>query len=184
MCDQDQWDIHKLDPFYDCFVPTPPQPPTIRSKVASTSPFTASSASSQPSAFVDGSKKRRPSSPTSSFDEENGHSPKKRRHVVHVVDSDSDQVEVETTVHPNAHRPAPRTHVPGRRVHERKRGTRYVPITRSTQVDVQNPPLSVPFDEDMRNITPPPRVPPQTTAPPSTSKRRKGTVRSIHESTH
>jgi hypothetical protein len=184
MCDQDQWDIHKLDPFYDCFVPTPPRPPTIRAKVMSTPSFASSSASSQSSVFADGSQKRRLSTPTSSFEEEeNGHSPKKRRHVIHVDDSDSDQVKAETIVNPNVHRSAPRTYVPGRRVHERKRGTRYVPIARTTQINAQDPTSSVPPDEDMRSITPP-RAPPQTTAPPSTSKRRKGTDCSIHTPTH
>ncbi|PIL28477.1 hypothetical protein GSI_08515 [Ganoderma sinense ZZ0214-1] len=32
-CDQDQWDIHKLDPAYDCFVPTTGMHPTITRKI-------------------------------------------------------------------------------------------------------------------------------------------------------
>lgn len=183
MCDQDQWDIHKLDPFYDCFVPISPQLPTIRAKVMSTPSFATTSSSSQSSLFAEGSQKRRLSSPTSSFEEENEQSPKKRRHVLHVVSSDidEDEVEVETVMNLDARRPAPRTYVPGRRVRERPRGTRHVPIART--VNVQRPLSVVPPDQDMRSTTPP-RAPPQTTAPPSTSKRRKGTVRSILASTH
>jgi hypothetical protein len=144
----------------------------------STPSFATTSSSSQSSLFAEGSQKRRLSSPTSSFEEETGQSPKKRRHVVHVVPSDSDEVEVETVMKLNARQPAPRTYVPIRRVRERPRGTRHVPIARTTPVNVQRPPSVVPPDQDMRSTTPP-RAPPQTTAPPSTSKRRKSTVRSI-----
>lgn len=31
ICSQEQWDIHKLDPYYDCYIPTPPQVPVILS---------------------------------------------------------------------------------------------------------------------------------------------------------
>ncbi|KAF8274538.1 hypothetical protein EI94DRAFT_692368 [Lactarius quietus] len=58
MCDQDQWDIHKLDPFYDCFVPAPPLHPTIRAKLAAASSFPSSSTSSRSSIFADGSQKK------------------------------------------------------------------------------------------------------------------------------
>jgi len=56
-CDQDQWDIHKLDPFYECFVPDQPHPPTIRAKVASTPSFAWSSTSSRSSTFAEGLRK-------------------------------------------------------------------------------------------------------------------------------
>lgn len=180
MCDQDQWDIHKLDTFYDCFVPAPPQPPTIRAKVMSTPSFAWSSASSRSSTFAEGSQKRRRlSTPPSSHDGDPDHSPKKRRHV-HVLDSENDEVELDTTENLNASLQAPRTYVPGRRVHGRRGGVRRVPITRSTRINVQDTLPQVPPDEDMRSTTPPPRTPLRATAPPSISKRRKGTIHSIH----
>ena len=137
--------------------------------------FAWSSTSSRSSTFAEGPQKRRLSTPPSSFEEDNGQSPKKRRHVINVVDSESDEDEVETTVRPNAPRQTPRTHVPGRRVRERRGGIRRVPVTRTTWSNVQvAQPNELP-DEDMRATTPP-MTPPQMTVPPSTSKRRKGTV--------
>ncbi|KAI9459090.1 hypothetical protein F5148DRAFT_1287215 [Russula earlei] len=168
-CDEDQWDIHKLDPFYECFVPAPPQPPTIRAKVLSAPSFAWSSTSSRSSTFPDGSQKRRLSTPPSSLEEDNQHSPKKRRHVIHVVDSESDedQLEIDTTLNYNAMRQPPRTHVPVRRVRERRGGGRRIFIPRATPVNVQDVQSQVPADENMQ------RTPPQTPTPPSPHKRRK-----------
>ncbi|KAF8502049.1 hypothetical protein F5888DRAFT_1918688 [Russula emetica] len=170
-CNQDQWDIHKLDPFYECFVPAQPHPPTIRAKVVSTPSFAWSSTSSRSSTFAEGPQKRGRFSTSPSSFEDDGTSPKKRRHVIH-VDSESDEDEVETTLNSNAPRQTPRTHVPGRRVRERRGGVRRVPIATKIRVNVQDTiPQEFP-DEEMR-ITTPPRTPPRTTVFPSTSKRRK-----------
>ncbi|KAI1788730.1 hypothetical protein LXA43DRAFT_894168 [Ganoderma leucocontextum] len=38
VCDQDQWDIHKLDPVYDCFVPTAGMYPSITKKISAQFP--------------------------------------------------------------------------------------------------------------------------------------------------
>jgi len=180
-CDQDQWDIHKLDPFYECSVPAQPHLPSIRAKVASTPSFAWSSTSSRSSTFVEGSQKRRRfSTSPSSLDEDTYTSPKKRRHVIH-VDSESDEDEVDTTLNPNAPRQTPRTHVPGRRVRERRGGVRRVPIAAKTRVNVQDTIPQVFPDEEMRSTTPP-RTPPRTTVPPSTSKRRKGYTSSFRVS--
>ena len=169
-CDQDQWDIHKLDPFYECFVPAQPHPPTIRTKVASTPSFAWSSTSSRSSTFAEGSQKRRRfSTSPSSLEEDNNASPKKRRHVIH-VDSESDEDDIETTLNPDAPCQTPRTHVPGRRVRERRGGVRRVPIATKMRVNVRD---ATPPDEEMRCTTPP-RTPQRTPVPPSTSKRRKG----------
>lgn len=182
MCDQDQWDIHKLDPFYECSVPAQPQPPTIRAKVLSAPSFAWSSTSSRSSTFVESSQKRRRfSTSPSSLEEDIVHSPKKRRHVVHVVDSESDEVEAPTTSNSSAAGQTSRTHVPGRRVRERRGGITRIPIITKTRINVQDALPQVPPDEDMRSTTPP-RIPRHTTAPPSTSKRRKGTTRSYHVS--
>jgi hypothetical protein len=174
LCDQDQWDIHKLDPFYECFVPGQPQPPTIRAKVLSAPSFAWSSTSSRSSTFAEGSQKRRRfSTSPSSLDEDNNHSPKKRRHVVHVVDSESDELEEETTLNSTAFRQTSRTRVPGRRV-------RRIPIATKLRTDVQDVPPQVPPDDEMRSTTPP-RTPQRATAPPpSTAKRRKGTTHSYY----
>jgi hypothetical protein len=175
MCDQDQWDIHKLDPFYECFVPAQPQPPTIRAKVMSAPSFTWSSTSSRSSTFVEGPQKRRRfSTSPSSLEGDNDHSPKKRRHVIH-VDSESDE-EGETT-NSNAPPQTLRTHVPGRRVRERRAGVRRVPIATKTRINIHFP-FQAPPDEDMRTTTPP-RTP-RHSPPPSTSKRRKGTTHFYH----
>jgi hypothetical protein len=173
MCDQDQWDIHKLDPFYDCFVPAPPQHPTIRAKVAAASSFPSSSTSSRSSVFADGSqKKRRLSSPPSSLEEETGHSPKKRKHAIHVVHSSDDESEMEATGASNASRTTPRTHVPGRRVRGR-RGVMHR-AARTAQANIfANGSSNVLHDETMRNTTPPPS---QTATATPASKRRKGTL--------
>lgn len=179
-CDQDQWDIHKLDPFYECFVPAQPHPPTVRAKVASTPSFAWSSTSSRSSTFTEGPQKRRRfSTSPSSLEEDNGASPKKRRHVIH-VDSESDEDEVETTLKPNAPRQTPRTHVPGRRVRERRAFVRRVPTATKIRINVQDA-MQVFTDEEMRCTTPP-RTPPRTSVPPSTSKRRKGTTNSFRVS--
>ncbi|KAH9040793.1 hypothetical protein EDB85DRAFT_2140451 [Lactarius pseudohatsudake] len=171
ICDQDQWDIHKLDPFYDCFVPEPPQPPTIRAKVASASSFPSSSASSRSSVFPEGSQKRRRlSSPPSSLEEETGHSPKKRRHAVHVVDSSDDESEAEATA---GSRTTPRTHVPGRRVRGRRGGMHRAPGVRTARPNFDNVRSNALHDETMRSTTPPPTEPPRTTTTTPTSKRRK-----------
>ncbi|KAH9002117.1 hypothetical protein EDB86DRAFT_3074445 [Lactarius hatsudake] len=171
ICDQDQWDIHKLDPFYDCFVPEPPQPPTIRAKVASASSFPSSSASSRSSVFPEGSQKRRRlSSPPSSLEEETGHSPKKRRQAVHVVDSSDDESEAEATA---GSRTTPRTHVPGRRVRGRRGGMHRAPGVRTARPNFENAPSNALHDEIMRSTTPPPTEPPRTTTATPTSKRRK-----------
>jgi len=138
--------------------------------------FAWSSTSSRSSTFAEGPQKRRLSTSPSSIEEDNGQSPKKRRHVINVVDSESDEDEVETTVRPNAPRQAPWTHVPGRRVRERRGGIRRVPVTRTTWNNVQGAQPNELPDEDMRATTPP-RTPPQTTVPPLASKRRKGTIR-------
>jgi hypothetical protein len=176
MCDQDQWDIHKLDPFYQCSVPAQPQPPTIRAKVLSAPSFAWSSTSSRSSTFVESSQKRRRfSTSPSSLEEDIDHSPKKRRHVVHVVDSESDEVEAPTTSNSSAAGQTSWTHVPGRRVRERRGGMTRIPIATKTRINVQDATPQVPPDEDMRSISPP-RTPRHTTAPPSTSKRRKGTT--------
>ena len=135
--------------------------------------FAWSSTSSRSSTFAEGSQKRRLSTPPSSIEENNGQSPKKRRHVINVVGSESDEDDVETTVRPNVPRQTPRTHVPGRRVRERRGGIRRVPVTRTTWNNVQAPQPNELPDEDMRATTPP-RTPPQTMVPPSSSKRRKG----------
>jgi hypothetical protein len=180
-CDQDQWDIHKLDPFYECFVPAQPHPPTIRAKVASTPSFAWSSTSSRSSTFAEGPQKRRRfSTSPSSLEEDNGTSPKKRRHVIQ-VDSESDEDEIETKLNLNAPRQTPRTHVPGRRVRERRGGVRRVPMATKIRVNVQDAMPQVFLDEEMR-CTPPPRTPPRTTVPPSTSKRRKGNTNSFRVS--
>lgn len=174
MCDQDQWDIHKLDPFYECFVPAQPQPPTIRAKVMSAPSFTWSSTSSRSSTFAEGPQKRRRfSTSPSSLEEE---SPKKRRHVIH-VDSESDE-EGETSLNSSTPRQTSQTHVPGRRVRERRAGVRRVPIATKTRINIRVP-SQAPHDEDMRSTTPP-RTPRHTTPPPSTSKRRKGTTHCHH----
>ncbi|KAI0268717.1 hypothetical protein BC834DRAFT_650355 [Gloeopeniophorella convolvens] len=171
ICDQDQWDIHKLDPFYECFVPALPQLPTIRAKVAAASSFSSTS-SSQSSIFADAPyKKRRLSTPPSSIEEEASHSPKKRRHVVHVVDSDSDELEVETIVNASAPRPEPRLFVPGRRVRERYGTARRANRPGATRADHSSTTTRMPPDEHMEG-TSPPRTPPRDTARP-TSKRRK-----------
>jgi len=143
--------------------------------------FAWSSTSSRSSTFAEGPQKRRLSTPPSSLDEDNEQSPKKRRHVICVDDSESDEAEVETTVKPNGPRQTPRTHVPGRRVRERRGGIRRTPLARTTWANAQDAPPKEPLDEDMR-VTTPPRTPPQTTAPPSTSKRRKGTIHYIRSS--
>lgn len=175
-CDQDQWDIHKLDPFYECFVPAQPYPPTIRAKVASTPSFAWSSSSSRSSTFAENPQKRRRFSTSPSSLEEDT-SPKKRRHVIH-VDSESDEDEVETTLNPNAPRQTPRTHVPGRRIRERRGGVRCIPIATKIRVNVQDAmPQEFP-DEEMRGTTPP-RTPERPSVPPSTSKRRKGNTNSF-----
>jgi hypothetical protein len=180
-CDQDQWDIHKLDPFYECFVPAQPLPPTIRAKVASTPSFAWSSTSSRSSTFTEGTQKRRRfSTSPSSLDEDNGASPKKRRHVI-PVDSESDEDEVETTLNSNAPRQTPRTHVPGRRVRERRAFVRRGPIATKIRVNVQDTIPQVFTDEEMRCTTPP-RTPPRTSVPPSTTKRRKGNTNSFRAS--
>ena len=181
MCDQDQWDIHKLDPFYECFVPVQPQPPTIRAKVSSAPSFTWSSASSRSSTFTEGlQKRRRFSTSPSSLEEDNDHSPKKRRHVIQ-VDSENDEVEAETNS--STSRQTSQTRVPGRRVRERRAGVRRVPIATKTRINVHIP--SQPPDEEMRCTTPPrtPRHSPPP-PPPSTSKRRKGTTHSYHLFSH
>jgi hypothetical protein len=184
MCDQDQWDIHKLDPFYECFVPAQPQPPTIRAKVLSAPSFAWSSTSSRSSTFVESSQKRRRfSTSPSSLEEDNGQSPKKRRHVIHLVDSESDEVETQSTSNSSAPGQPSRTHVPGRRVRERRGGMTRIPMITKIRINVQDALPQVPPDEDMRSTTPP-RTPRHTTAPPSTSKRRKGTTRSYHVSPH
>lgn len=174
MCDQDQWDIHKLDPFYDCFVPAPPHHPTIRAKVAPASSFPSSSTSSRSSIFAEGSqKKRRLTSPPSSIEEEAGHSPKKRKHAIHVVHSSDDESEVEATGDSTAGRTAPRTYVPGRRVRGRRGGMHRVPVFRTARANFSaNAQSNVLHDETMRSTTPP-REPPQTTTTTSASKRRK-----------
>jgi hypothetical protein len=174
LCDQDQWDIHKLDPFYECFVPAQPQPPTIRAKVLSAPSFAWSSTSSRSSTFTEGPQKRRRfSTSPSSLGEDNDHSPKKRRHVVHVVESESDEAEEETTPNSDAPRQPSRTRVPGRRV-------RRIPIATKIRTNVQDVPHQVPPDDEMRSTTPP-RTPQRATAPPpSTSKRRKGTMHPYH----
>ncbi|KAI0305612.1 hypothetical protein B0F90DRAFT_1666464 [Multifurca ochricompacta] len=183
ICDQDQWDIYKLDPFYDCFVPAPPQPPTIRAKVTSAPSFTSFSASSHSSTSVEGpQKKRRLSTPYSSLEEDNRHSPKKRRHVIHVLDSDSDDVEVEAIINPNAPRPTLGTRVPGRRVHERNGGAQHVPIARTMRANVRDTPPNETPDEDMRP-TIPSSPPLQPTAAPSTSKRRNVDVQGASPTT-
>ena len=145
--------------------------------------FAWSSTSSRSSTFAEGPQKRRLSTPPSSIEEDIGQSPKKRRHVINVVDSESDEDEVGTTVRPNGPRQTPRTHVPGRRVRERRGGIRRVPVTRTTwsKVPVAQP-NELP-DEDMRATTPP-RTPPEMTIPPSASKRRKGTILRIRLSMH
>lgn len=178
MCDQDQWDIHKLDPFYDCFVPALSQPPTIRAKVASASSFPSSSTSSRSSVLPEGSQKRRRlSSPPSSLEEETGHSPKKRRHAIHVVDSSGDESEVEATANSNAPRSTtPRTHVPGRRVRGRRGGggMHRASVVRTARADFEeNARSNMLHDETMRSTTPPPKEPPETTDTTPTSKRRK-----------
>jgi hypothetical protein len=38
MCSQDQWDIYKLDPFYECRVYPPPQLSTITTSISSPDP--------------------------------------------------------------------------------------------------------------------------------------------------
>jgi hypothetical protein len=182
ICDQDQWDIHKLDPFYECFVPSPPHVPTIRAKVQSVPSFARSSTSSRSSTFAEGPQKRRLSTPPSSLEEDNEQSPKKRRQVISVVDSDSED-EAEISVKPNRPRQTLRTYVPGRRVRERRGGFRRVPMSRTTWGNTQAVPPTEPPDEEMRSTTPP-RTPTSSTAPPLTSKRRKGAIHSIHISTH
>ena len=173
MCDQDQWDIHKLDPFYECFVPTPPQHPTIRAQVAAASSFPSSSTSSRSSVFADGSqKKRRLTSPPSSLEEETGHSPKKRKHAIHVVHSSDDESEMEDTGASNASHTTPRTHVPRRRIRGR-RGVMHRAAGTARANIFANAPSNVLHDETMRNSTPPP---PQTTTTTLASKRRKGTL--------
>ncbi|KAH9083545.1 hypothetical protein EDB83DRAFT_2511855 [Lactarius deliciosus] len=153
ICDQDQWDIHKLDPFYDCFVPEPPQPPTIRAKVASASSVSLLLPQS-----------------SRSLEEETGHSPKKRRHAVHVVDSSDDESEAEATA---GSRTTPRTHVPGRRVRGRRGGMHRAPGVRTTRPNFENARSNAFHDEIMRSTTPPPTEPPRTTTATPTSKRRK-----------
>lgn len=188
MCDQDQWDIHKLDPFYDCFIPAPPQHPTIRAKVAAAAAsFPSSSTSSRSSIFADGSqKKRRLSSPSSSIEEETGHSPKKRKHAVHVVHSSDDESEVDGTGDSNASRTTPRTHVPGRRVRGRRVGMhRAPPAVKTARANFfANARSNVLHDETMRSTTPPPKEPTQTTATTPASKRRKGTLFSSYSSVY
>lgn len=108
---------------------------------------------------AEGAQKRRLSTPPSSIEEDTGHSPKKRRHLINVVDSESDEDEVGTAVRPNAPCQAPWMHVPGRRVRERRGGIRRVPVSRTTWNNVQvAQPNELP-DEDMKGTTPP-RTPP------------------------
>lgn len=178
MCDQDQWDIHKLDPFYDCFVPAPPQHPTIRAKVAAASSFPSSSSSSRSSIFADGAqKKRRISSPPSSLEEETGHSPKKRKHAIHVVHSSDDESEVEATGDSTASRTVPRTSVPRRRVRGRRGAIHRAPVFRTARANFSANAQS--HDETMRSTTPP-REPLQTATTTSASKRRIGTLFVLH----
>lgn len=174
MCDQDQWDIHKLDPFYDCFVPAPPQHPTIRAKVAAASSFPSSSTSSRSSIVADGSqKKRRISSPPSSLEEEAGHSPKKRKHAIHVVHSSDDESEVEATGDSTSSRTVPRTAVPRRRVRGRRGAMHRAPVFRTARASFSANGQS--HDVTMRSTTPP-REPPQTDTTTLASKRRNGNL--------
>ncbi|KAI9463658.1 hypothetical protein BJY52DRAFT_1202938 [Lactarius psammicola] len=113
-------------------------------------------------------KKRRLSSPPSSFEEETGHSPKKRRHAIHVVDSSGDESEVDATGDYQC--------ISHDSTDACTWQTRSWEKRRTARANFENARSNVLHDETMRGTTPPPAEPPQTTTATPASKRRKGTL--------
>ncbi|CCM01468.1 uncharacterized protein FIBRA_03522 [Fibroporia radiculosa] len=83
LCHQDQWDIYKLDPEYDCFVPIPPQRTVISRKKGKEKAHTEGSSRPLPNT------KRHPPTPSS----EEGKPRKKPRPTVTISDSSEDERE-------------------------------------------------------------------------------------------
>ncbi|KAI0049855.1 hypothetical protein FA95DRAFT_1677189 [Auriscalpium vulgare] len=117
LLDQDQWDIHKIDPAYECVVHPHPAHPTIVRKPDSS----ASSAPTSPSRV--GSQKR----PRRSDEYSAGPSTKKSRPIIVVDDdgpADSEAEIVEMMVDPQTPKAtAPPTQLPERRKTNRPRST-------------------------------------------------------------
>ena len=87
---EDQWDIHKLDPAYDCFVAPFPQPPVICWKDPHEIPVHTQSSTSTPS----GAFKKHRLSPLSDIDDQPPGLNKRFRTVVSLV-TDEEGTEVE-----------------------------------------------------------------------------------------
>ena len=182
---EDQWDIYKLDPAYDCYIPAPPAPTIIRRKDPhEIHVHTHSHTSSPPGAF----KKRRLSTP-SDVDEQPPGLNKRFRTVVSLVtddegteveavsDSDEEEDEVEEiVVEESPHKAPGRADRQHRRRKEREERTRArrerlkAKMNSSTQSNRPGTPEIV--DLTMEDNTPPDLSPPPNGSGPYATKRK------------
>ncbi|TFY80984.1 hypothetical protein EWM64_g3023 [Hericium alpestre] len=121
-CTLDQWDIYKLDPAYDCFVPAAPAIPIItRKETLGPSGASQSSVSSSSSSSAAPQSKRRVSSPPTEIDDSTVPHAKRRKHDVIYVHSDTEDEEEDEVEEMMVDRSGRRgragtkTHVPSRR---------------------------------------------------------------------